>query len=163
MTLCQRMQELEVAKQEEECHLRQTIQDLEDAAVSSQAVCQGQLHVLEQQIVELREIIDASMHTKRASTLKLETAMNALNLSKGDAKRFIEVLSLMANMTSVAAHAFTSLRLRAKHMQVCSFAVATCSGALPVRLGVLVDLGLNSRASHADGTLLGQFKDHQKL
>lgn len=83
--------------------------------------------MLEQQIVELREIIDASMHTKRASTLKLETAMNALNLSKGDAKRFIEVLSLMANMTSVAAHAVTSIRLRAKHMQVCSFAVATRS------------------------------------
>lgn len=119
MTLCQRMQELEVAKQEVECHLRQTIQDLEDAAVSSQAVYQGQLHVLEQQIVELREIIDASMHTKRASTLKLETAMNALNLSKGDAKRFIEVLSLMANTMSVAAHAVTSIRLRASVL-ICS-------------------------------------------
>lgn len=33
------------------------------------------------------------MHTKRASTLKLETAVNALNLSKGDAKCFIQVHS----------------------------------------------------------------------
>lgn len=45
-------------------------------------------------------IIDSSMHTKRASTLKLETAMNALNLSKGDAKRFIEVRLLQSVTTA---------------------------------------------------------------
>lgn len=52
---------------------------------------QAQIKQLEKQVAELRSIIDSSMHTKRASTLKLETAMNALNLSKGDAKQFIQV------------------------------------------------------------------------
>ncbi len=87
-------QELEVTKQEEACSLKQTVQDVQDAATSREAAHQAQLHALEKQVVELREIIDSSMHTKRASTLKLETAMNALNLSKGGAKRFIEVHSL---------------------------------------------------------------------
>lgn len=59
--------------------------------MTNRAAHQAQLQVIEHQNEELRETIDSSMHTKRASTLKLETAMNALNLSKGDAKRFIEV------------------------------------------------------------------------
>ncbi|DBA94111.1 hypothetical protein WJX77_004328 [Trebouxia sp. C0004] len=85
-------QELEVTKQDEVCQLRQTIQDHQETAGSNKAAHQAQLQVLVKQIDELRDIIDSSMHTKRASTLKLETAMNALNLSKGDARRFIEEL-----------------------------------------------------------------------
>ena len=68
--------------------MRQTVQDLEAAGVSNRAAHQAQLQLLEQQADELRKIITSSMHTKRASTLSLETAMN---LSKGDAKRLTEV------------------------------------------------------------------------
>ncbi len=83
-----------MAKQDEVCQLRQIIQDHQDKAGSNKAAHQTQLQVLEKQVDELREIIGSSMHTKRASMLKLETAMNALNLSKGDARRFIEVCLL---------------------------------------------------------------------
>ncbi|DBA71733.1 TPA: hypothetical protein ACH3X2_011007 [Trebouxia sp. C0005] len=85
-------QELEVVKQDEISQLRQIIRDHQDTAVGNKAACKAQLQALETQVAELRQIIDSSMHTKRASTLKLETAMNALNLSKGDARRFIEEL-----------------------------------------------------------------------
>lgn len=85
------LQELKAAKEEEVSHLNQTVHDVEGAAARSEATYQLQIKQLEQQVAELRDIIDSSMHTKRASTLKLETAMNALNLSKGDAKRFIQV------------------------------------------------------------------------
>ena len=67
---------------------------------------------MEQQVAELRDIIDSSMHTKRASTLKLETAMNALNLSKTDAKQFIQVYALTPDLlhsladTSAGTYAF---------------------------------------------------------
>lgn len=83
-----------MVKQDEISQLRQIIHDHQDAAVSNKAACKAQLQALEKQVAELRHIIDSSMHTKRASTLKLETAMNALNLSKGDARRFIEVCLL---------------------------------------------------------------------
>ena len=83
-----------MVKQDEISQLRQIIHDLQDTAVSNKAACKAQLQALEKQVAELRHIIDSSMHTKRASTLKLETAMNALNLSKGDARRFIEVCLL---------------------------------------------------------------------
>ena len=85
------LQELEASREEEMSHLRQTILDIEHTAASHEAHAQIEVRQLERQIAELREIVDAGMHTKRASTLKLETAMNALNLSKTDAKRFIEV------------------------------------------------------------------------
>ena len=79
-------------------HLNQAVKNREEAAAKYEAASQVQVEQLEQQVAELREIIDSSMHTKRASTLKLETAMNALNLSKGDAKRFIQVRALTADL-----------------------------------------------------------------
>lgn len=85
------LQELEALWEEEVSQLRQTILDIEQAAANREACAQTEVKQLEKQVAELREIIDSGMHTKRASTLKLETAMNALNLSKTDAKRFIEV------------------------------------------------------------------------
>jgi len=94
------LQELEVVKQDEVSQLRQIIHNHQDTAVSNKAACKAQLQVLEKQVAELRHIIDSSMHTKRASTLKLETAMNALNLSKGDARRFIEVCLLHSVTTA---------------------------------------------------------------
>ena len=88
------LQELEVAKQEELDLLTHKIQSLQYAAACADMAHQQQMHAMQKQVAELRDIIDCSMHTKRASTLKLETAMNALNLSKPDAKRFVEVLPL---------------------------------------------------------------------
>ena len=89
-----------MVKQDEVSQLRQIIDSHQDTAESNKAACKAQLQVLEKQVAELRHIIDSSMHTKRASTLKLETAMNALNLSKGDAKRFIEVCLLQSVTTA---------------------------------------------------------------
>lgn len=79
--------------------LNQTVHHLEGATAQIQVASQVQIEQLERQVDELRDIIDSSMHTKRASTLKLETAMNALNLSRGDAKRFIQVQSLIADLS----------------------------------------------------------------
>ena len=73
--------------------MNQTVHDLEGAKAKFQVASQAQIKQLERQVAELRDIIDSSMHTKRASTLKLETAMNALHLSKGDANRIIQVQS----------------------------------------------------------------------
>ena len=67
------------------------MQQMQHDAASTKQAHQQQVQALEKQSKELREIVTASMHTKRASTIKLETAMNALNLSKGNAARFIEV------------------------------------------------------------------------
>ena len=80
-----------MAKKEEFDLLKHKIQSLQDAAACADTAHQQQTHALQKQIAELRDIIDCSMHTKRASTLKLETAMHALNLSKPDAKRFVQV------------------------------------------------------------------------
>ena len=93
------LQELQVSKEEEASSLNEKVQDLEGAAAKLEVASQLQLKRLERQVAELRDIIDSSMHTKRASTLKLETAMNALNLSKGDAKRFIQVRSCSAELS----------------------------------------------------------------
>lgn len=92
------MQELEASKEVELSQLEQAVCDREEAAASSHTASQVHIRQLEQQVAELRDIIDSSMHTKRSSTLKLETAMNALNLSKGDATRFIQVHALTANL-----------------------------------------------------------------
>lgn len=80
-----------MAKQDSITQLEHSTQQMQHNLASLQEAYQQQVHSLEQQNNELREIIAASMHTKRASTIKLETAMNALNLSKGNAARFIEV------------------------------------------------------------------------
>lgn len=92
------LQELEVSKEEEVSHLNQAVNDCAEAAAKCEAASQVQTKQLEQQVAELRDIIESSMHTKRASTLKLDTAMNALNLPKGDAKRFIQVRALTADL-----------------------------------------------------------------
>lgn len=85
------MQELTVTHQDATSQLESSIQRMQqDMELSQQSHLQQMQHV-EQQNSELREIVSASMHTKRASTIKLETAMNALNLSRGSAARFIEV------------------------------------------------------------------------
>ena len=81
-----------MAKQEEHDLLKHKIQSFQDAAAYTDTAHQEQMQAMQKQVAELKDIIDCSMHTKRASTLKLETAMNALNLSKPDAKRFVEVL-----------------------------------------------------------------------
>lgn len=80
-----------VTKQDTILQLEAKIQQLQQDIATSQQYHQQQMQSCEQQNRELRDIIAASMHTKRASTIKLETAMNALNLSKGSAARFIEV------------------------------------------------------------------------
>ena len=46
---------------------------------------------LRKQLAELREIIDSSLHSRRAATLKLDTTMHALNMSKGEAQQFLQV------------------------------------------------------------------------
>ena len=46
---------------------------------------------LRKQQAELREIIDSSLHSRRAVTLKLDTTMHALNMSKGEAQQFLQV------------------------------------------------------------------------
>lgn len=97
------MQELEASKEVELSQLEQAVCDREEAAASSQAASQVHIRQLEQQVAELRDIIDSSMHTKRASTLKLETAMNALNLSRGDATQFIQVHVLTASLVQCLA------------------------------------------------------------
>lgn len=97
------MQELQASKEVELSQLEQAVCNREQAAASSEAASQIHIRQLEQQVAELRDFIDSSMHTKRASTLKLETAMNALNLSKGDAKRFIQVHALTANLAETTA------------------------------------------------------------
>ena len=91
------LQELKVSSDEEISQLKQTICELEDASAHQCADSQSRIDQLKGQIAELREIIGSSMHSRRASTLKLETAMNALNLSKGDAVRFIQVHQLAAH------------------------------------------------------------------
>lgn len=101
------LQELEVSKEEEISHLNQAVHDVEGATAKSEAASHIQIKQLEQQVAELRDIIDSSMHTKRASTLKLETAMNALNLSKGDARRFIQVHALTADLLHCPADTAT--------------------------------------------------------
>lgn len=88
-----------MSKEEEASSLNEKVQDLEGAAAKLEVANQLRIKRLERQVAELRDIIDSSMHTKRASTLKLETAMNALNLSKGDAKRFIQVRSCNAELS----------------------------------------------------------------
>lgn len=80
-----------MTKQENITQLESCLQQMQQDAASSKQAHQQQVQTVEKQNRELREIIVASMHTKRASTIKLETAMNALNLSKGNAARFIEV------------------------------------------------------------------------
>lgn len=85
------LQELSVTKQESITQLETCMQQMQHDAASSKQAHQQQAQTLEKQNRELHEIIAATMHTKRASTIKLETAMNALNLSKGNAARFIEV------------------------------------------------------------------------
>lgn len=80
-----------MTKQENITQLESCLQQMQQDAASSKQAHQQQVQTVEKQNRELREIIAASMHTKRASTIKLETAMNALNLSKGNAARFIEV------------------------------------------------------------------------
>ena len=102
---CVGLQELEVSKEEEVLHFNQAVYDLEGATARTEAASHAQIKQLEQQVAELRDIIDSSMHTKRASTLKLETAMNALNLSKGDAKQFIQVHALTRNLFHCLADA----------------------------------------------------------
>lgn len=97
------MQELEASKEVDLSQLEQAVSDCEEAAATSKAASQVHIRQLEQQVAELRDIIDSSMHTKRASTLKLETAMNALNLSKGDATRFIQVHDLTASLVHCLA------------------------------------------------------------
>ena len=90
-----------MAKQDSILQLEHSIQQMQHDNASSQEAYQQQVQNLEQQNSELREIIAASMHTKRASTIKLETAMNALNLSKGNAARFIEVCKQHAQFFAV--------------------------------------------------------------
>ena len=46
---------------------------------------------LRKQQAELRDIIDSSLHSRRAVTLKLDTTMHALNMSKGEAQQFLQV------------------------------------------------------------------------
>ena len=66
--------------------------DEKDAQLTQQADShQKELATLQQQNTELKQILDSSMHSKRSVTLKLETAMHALNLSKEDAGRFLQV------------------------------------------------------------------------
>ena len=93
-----------MAKQDSIMQLEHSTQQMQHDIASLQEACQQQVQSLKQQNSELREIIAASMHTKRASTIKLETAMNALNLSKGNAARFIEVYEQHAQFFAVVCH-----------------------------------------------------------
>lgn len=85
-----------MTKQDSITHLEESIQQSENKAARAEQQHQLAVQSLHRQNSELREIIAASMHTKRASTIKLETAMNALNLSKGNASRFIQARAIPA-------------------------------------------------------------------
>ena len=64
---------------------------LQERLAAQAASHDGETAELRKQLAELRDIIDSSLHSRRAATLKLVTTMHALNMSKGEAQQFLQV------------------------------------------------------------------------
>ena len=71
--------------------LEAEIFSLQERLAAQAASHDEQTGELRKQLAELREIIDSSLHSRRAATLKLDTTMHALNMSKGEAQQFLQV------------------------------------------------------------------------